>query len=50
MSDKLKIMQEKLTGSNDCIEDNNLVPVPVSAVSADQEQPFVEFPEELSAS
>lgn len=28
MSDKLKIMQEKLTGSDDDIEDNNIIPVP----------------------
>lgn len=27
MSDKLKIMQERLTGPDDMLEDNNLIPV-----------------------
>lgn len=31
MSDKLKIMQEKLTGPDYATEENNLVPVPATA-------------------
>ncbi len=49
MSDKLKIMQEKLTGPDYATEDNNLVPVPQGSVLEGGEQPSVEFPQEASA-
>lgn len=49
MSDKLKIMQEKLTGPDASTEDNNLVPVPNSSALVSDEQPWVEFPQEVSA-
>ena len=49
MSDKLKIMQEKLTGPDYATEDNNLVPVSQSSALEGGEQPSVEFPQEASA-
>lgn len=50
MSDKLKIMQEKLNGSDCSAEDNNLVPAEVNAAIAGEEQPWIDFPQEASAS
>ena len=49
MSEKLKIMQEKLTGPDFATEDNNLVSVPLSSVLEGGEEPSVEFPQEASA-
>jgi hypothetical protein len=49
MSDKLKILQEKLTGPEYATEDNNLVLVPQSSALVGEEQPSVEFPREASA-
>lgn len=49
MSDKLKIMQEKLTGPDSSTEHNNLVPVPQSSALEGEVQPSVEFPQEASA-
>ncbi len=49
MSDKLKIMQEKLTGPDSSTEDNNLVPVPQGSVLVSEEQPSVEFSQDACA-
>jgi len=50
MSEKLKIMQEKLTGPDFATQDNNLVPVTQGSILVNEEQPSVEFSQEVSAS